>query len=634
MNRIKLIIIIFLLTASKVFCQFQLDSLDYIQTSQIMNLLFTRLDKQLNTYNLNSNLQFNNQNGNFHYWLSENYNSTYIRSFDKSSRDEHFFSFSGNYTLAPEVNIGAAVNNSILSDSRKIEINQASVSDATLYSQVFPVESVTIAPFFGYENNRQIGESDNGYLYGGEGDVEDIRISNFSVQSQLKFRNEDISPRKNALRYINLLIKNSTTDEFTNQINYQYFLNRKDFYFTADSITSNQYNIINNIQSRIETNNVLQDKLSYAKFLNVFSLDLTGRLTWRSIDRDTRYRPTNISTTSLFDTRIDEMRLEFESVTNYKSDIFNGSFHITYSERDEKHIAKDYPGSNKYFYDERSQQESQKNNTSKRISASVTGNLNISDSDVISFSMYQNKLGYDTPSPLNYDDRDELLSIARIQYVKTLSPFFSAFVNAEGTFNHIVYIYSEKSSNNNINRIIKFSAGGSYHGKYVSSYNGFDVSANYTVYDFEDLLPNYRSYSFRQFSANDSSKIKFDKNFTLVHYGYIRLSEQGDLRWASFSTHPTRYLAEMFSVPKIVAVYNKLSFAFGIRYYSLTTYNYDGDKKIPDSKYNSIGPLTEISLIMEKSLSLSILGWYEFITTDGNVSRQQANLTMQASWNF
>lgn len=634
MTRKHLFIMLLFLISQKVFCQQQLDSLDYIGISQQSNNFTTGFNKQLNTYNLISNILFANKGKRLNYLLSENYSSTYIRSADKSSRDEHYFSFIGSYNIFPLIDIGASANNNILSDSRKIEINQASVSDATVFSRFYPIDGVTLVPYIGYENNRQIGQSDNGLIYGGEGTVDGLDISNFLFNSQIKFKSEDISPRKNALRYVNLSVLNKNREDFTNIINFQYFLNRKDFYFAADSITSRQFGVNNNIQSRIETNNILQDRLLYSKFLDLFSLNLTGRVMWRSIDRNTRYRPLNIASTSLFDTKIDEMKIEFESATGYKSDIFDGSLHLNYSERDEKHNAKDYPGSNKIFYEERSQTESQKNNTSQRVSLSFLGRLKLSSSDALSFSLFQNKLRYDTPSPLNFDDRDELLSIARIQYTKSFSPFFSGFVNMEGTYNHIVYLFSEKSSNNNVNRIIQLSTGGNYNGKNIYSYNGFEVSANYTVYDFEDLLPNYRSYSFRQFIATDSTKIIFTKNLVFAHFGYLKLSEQGDLKWASFSTQPTRFLDELFTEPKLISIYENFVFTLGLRYYSLLTYKYENENMVLDTKYRSIGPLTGITFILAQSLNFNLTGWYEFIKTDNNVHKQQANLAMQVSWNF
>ncbi len=259
--------------------------------------------------------------------------------------------------------------------------------------------------------------------------------------------------------------------------------------------------------------------------------------------------------------------------------------------------------------------------------------MKFSGSDKLYFSLFQNKLSYDTPSPENFDDRDELLSIVRLKYIKTLSPFFSVFINTEGTYNHIVYIFSERSSNNNVNRIVKLSSGGIYSGKYFTSSNSFEVSANYTVYDFEDLTPNYRSFSFRQFTAMDSSRIRISRRIDFVHYGYLKLSEQGDLKWTSFSTHPTRFLQEIYSEPKFVLTHNNLSFSLGMRIYSLNTYNYQGISKVLDTRYLSLAPLTEISIDINK-LTFGLLGWYEFISAEDASNKQQANLTMTMNWNF
>jgi hypothetical protein len=215
-----------------------------------------------------------------------------------------------------------------------------------------------------------------------------------------------------------------------------------------------------------------------------------------------------------------------------------------------------------------------------------------------------------------------------------LTPFFEAFLSAEGTLNHIVYIYSEKSSNNNINRIIKMSAGGNYYGKNFASQNSFEVSANYTVYDFEDINPTYRSFSFRQYTATDSSSIKLNNKFGIGFFGYIKLSEQGDLNWASFSTKPNRFLTEIFAEPKFRFNYYPFQLSAGLRYFVINTYKYSGLIKIIDSKYLSLGPVSEILLNLNETLYLRVYGWYEFITINSQLNRQQANLSMEISWNF
>ena len=613
--------------------QDQLDSLNYIQSPLPLSIISNRFNKQLNTFNLNSILEVKQTLNKINLNLMENYNSTYIRSADRSSRDENTFMVSGSYIFNPVLSMGISANSNIYSDSRSIELNQASVSNASVFSEITPFNRFTIAPYFGYENNRQVGEIDNGYLYGGEALLNNLDISDFNLNSQVKFKNEDISPRKNTFRYLNLSAANILSNGFSNTINFQYFQNRKDFYYKADSITAKEFNITNNIQSRIETNEILLDSLNYRHFLDIFSLNMLGSVSSRTIDRNTRYRSLDIASPSIFDTKVNELKFELGSVLNYTTSFFDGTFRIDYSERDEKHLTKDFPGANQIFYQERSDEESIKNNTSKRTMVSLFGNLNISKTDKVRFSLLQNKLTYDTPSLQNYDDRDELLSIVRVSYIKILSPFFSVFLNTEGTLNHIVYIYSERSSNNNINRIIRLSSGGSYSGKNISTLNSFEVSANYTVYDFEDITPDYRSFSFRQFTATDSSRIKLFRDVDFVHFGYLKLSEQGDLKWASFSTHPTRFLQEIYSEPKLVVKYDFIAYALGLRIYSLNTYNYKGLIKVIDSRYLSVAPLTEITISLNK-LTFYMLGWYEFIKINEGSYRQQANLAMTMNWNF
>ncbi len=628
------VIVLCLLLYSSIYAQQQIDSLDFIQTTPPQNTLASGFSKQLNIFNFNTLFQFHKNFSPLLLDISENYNSTFIKSDQNSTRDEHFLSASSNYIILPHFSLGLLLNNNIFSDSRQIDISQASASSITAFSQLKPIDKVVIVPFGGYTSNKQIGEVDNGFVYGGEGLLNNYAFSDTKLSAQLKFKNEDISPRKNTLRYIDFSAISILNENVFNNISYQYMENRKDFYFEADSITSAQFDIVNNIQSRIETDNIFQDQFKINKLLDIFSQMLTGTVTWRTIDRDTRYRSTSLPSSSIFDTKVNEMQLGLESITSYNYGNFFGKIRLAYSERDENHIVKNFLGINPIFYQERVDIESRNNNIAKRISLSILGNYNISETDNIFFSFLQNKLRYDTPSPENYDDRDELLSIFRIKYIKTLTPFFDAFINLEGTLNHIVYIFSESSSNNNINRIIKLESGGNYEGKYFSSTNSFSVMANYTVYDFEDINPNYQSFSFRQFSANDSSRVILGNNLNFLLNGYIKLTEQGDLKWASFSTHPTRYLEENYLEPKFVTFHNQFSFSFGARYFSLSTFDYQGSQKILNSRYVSIGPLTEFSVYLYNRLSILLSGWFGFIKVTNLADSQQANLNLRINWVF
>ena len=168
----------------------------------------------------------------------------------------------------------------------------------------------------------------------------------------------------------------------------------------------------------------------------------------------------------------------------------------------------------------------------------------------------------------------------------------------------------------------------------VKTTNSFSVSANYTVFDFEDINPNFKSFSFRQFTARDSTSIKFSRRLSLLSYNYIKLSEQGNLQWNEFTTTPTRYLEEIFSETKLIVKSSRLSYAIGLRIFLLNTYNYRGAEKVIDSKFLSIAPITEIKFELLDVLYFRLYGWYEFITLNNGQSKQETNLSMQMNYYF
>lgn len=634
MKKISFAALAIIILSCGTFAQNVVDSLQFIRVHPEANSLSTNFNKQLNTYLLLSAFRLNENPGKFTFDVNENYNSSYIRSGAGTLREEHFFRLSNKFTIMPGLRLGILANNNILSDSRQVELNRASQTSAAFFTEYSPAADIYISPFFGYINNEQTSQKDYGYLYGAEALVDNILLSDNIFFSQIKFRHEDIAPRKNSMQYYNFVLANQLSGNTGNIINASYSRNRKDFYFAADTVVAGEYGIKNNIQSRIETDYFLQDRLTTRSFFDLVDLDLAGRLLWRTIDRDTRYRSLAQNSSSLFDTKINELRVEFESIASYTSDFFNGKLRIEYSERDEKHITKNFAGVNPLLFEERSAVEGRKNNRALRATAAFSGNLNLSKTDIISVSLYQSKLKYDTPSTENFDDRDEMLSIARIKYLKKLTPFFNLYVNTDATISQTVYIFAEKSSNNNINRILRLKTGGDYTGKNFISLNSFEVSANYTVYNFEDINPNYRSFSFRQFTARDSSSIRLNKRISFTTFGYLKLSEQGNLRWAAFSTNPTRFLREIYSESKFTVNYEPCWFSLGARIFSLNTYNYKLAERVIDSKFLSIAPLTEITVAAGDSLYLRIYGWYEFISLSEGADKQEANLSVQMNWNF
>ena len=626
------IAIIFLINPLS-YSQTRVDSLEFLGRFLNAKLFNTTFDKQLNTFHLNSQLQLY---GNFEdviIRMNENYGSTFIRNETKNTRDEQHFNLNAKYLFRKDIWFGISGSSSLLSDNRSLGINESAVNYAAVFSELKPIDNIRLAPFGGYTSNRQIGVTDNGSLYGVEGLLENLNFSDLNINSVLRFRNEDIIPRRNLIRYYELSVNNNFDRSVSNTIQTFFSQSRKDFYFEADSITSAQFNINNNIQSRIETGYQIFDRLSYDGFLDIFSLDIAAGINWRIIDRDNRYK-TYEKAKVMYDTRIDELKLELDATTRYSSKLFDGILRLNFYERDEKHIVKRFDGMTESIYEQNSELEEQKNNNSSRATLSFYGNFKISKNDLLTFSLYQSKLVYDTKSISNDDDRDELLSIIRFRYSKLLTSYFTGFVNAEATFGHTVYLFASRSSNNNQSRIIRLRAGGDYLGSLVKSFNSFEVSANYTVYDFEDVTTNYQSYSFRQFTAIDSTTIVLTNDVSLFAYGYLKLSEVGDFRWDNFTARPTRFLEELYLEPRFILNYKRTIFSIGLRLFLLNTYSYQENTKIPSSEYLSLGPIALIDVLAWNNLNIVMKGYYEFITNTDVPDKEQASLLMQVNWNF
>ncbi len=634
-NLLKYSVVFFIIAFSQINAQNTRDTVTFHQSYFKQNYIFSNFEKQLNTYNLISHLKYGYKISGLFTGYAQDFVSTVTKSSVNNIKDEMYIKFLADYEFNENLSTGFLFAKSNYADDRRLAINKSDNTNASVYLRYKPTEKISVIPFGGYAINNQIGNEDKGFTYGAEADINTLPLSDFFLSGKFRYVNEDISPRKNTGENYGINIKNDFDNNLTNFLSANYLLNRKDFYIEADSVLSEKYNIENNIQSRVETNNFIYDRIEFSTADKNILFDVSGRLNWRLIDRSTKYVDIDNITNSSFDTKIEEFKIDFASSLNFSLGIFSGFFKLLYSEREEKHNAKMIPGAGNVIYQRRQELEVQKNNQSQQTTAALSGSLALSRKDNFSFSLFHRKLKYDTPSPENFDDRDELLTMAQLTYLRQINSFLSVFANIEGSFNQIVYIFAERSSNNNIRRALKFSAGSELNSSIVRSYNEAEVSANYTVYDYEDINPNFKSFSFRQLSLKDSTVLQFTKKVAFKFNGYIKISEQGEFFWSRFSNRPIRYLEEKNFEPKLELRLGILKLAAGVRYFSLMTFGYKSSQlKKLDSEYQSIGPLSEIIISNFGSLQVKCIGWYEFISNEKKQKRELANLFMQVNWSL
>lgn len=170
---------------------------------------------------------------------------------------------------------------------------------------------------------------------------------------------------------------------------------------------------------------------------------------------------------------------------------------------------------------------------SSKITLSARSSFYLFRADTLQLSGSISRFRYDTPEN-NVDDRDELWWKFIITERHDFSPYLKLIANASVTLNHLVYIYGERSANNNWMRIFHLYPQLIYrpHNKFSLTHN-LEVYANYVDYDFEfgTSSTELKSYVFRRFSFSQEINARLTNRTNLFISNKVELEENGKLDW-------------------------------------------------------------------------------------------------------
>ncbi|RMF61014.1 MAG: hypothetical protein D6748_02690 [Calditrichaeota bacterium] len=164
------------------------------------------------------------------------------------------------------------------------------------------------------------------------------------------------------------------------------------------------------------------------------------------------------------------------------------------------------------------------------------------------------KLEYNTPEVFlnerdrnTRDDRDELRFIMNGGYQHRFSDYFSASIFGNVYLFHQIYLRSGRSANNNWNRIYQMGA----HFQHILSSRfshryQLKILANYTAFDFDNLLPQLRSFVFRKLIYTDSLKFQLTDNLSLGSIYQYQKEDNGTFFKDIFAQQITKELESHF----------------------------------------------------------------------------------------
>ena len=510
------------------------------------------------------------------------------------------------------------------SDNKGTGLNNVSSENVLGGAALTPWPWITLTPMAGYRWDAQAGIRDRGMSYMAEAIVPSLDADGYLLSGSARFRRDNLAPRNLLGDFAHLSAEKVFSAYARDSMDVGVNRNRHEYYDPADSM----------IESRTEQVFTFADRLDYnldPAVTSSFFVAIYGR----GLDKDLRNWNAVLPQVASFNTHIDEFHLDSWAQAGYRSPDGRTSawLRLSYSERTESHSAKEpggAAGALDSLWSQANAQEHINDNTARHTQLSGAAVIPVSLSDRVELSGSVGILRYDTPSASNVEDRDELLVALTLATWHRVGRTLDVGIVLGGSIDHLVYLLSERSANNNFNRVLRLSPRTIFRPwRGATSLNAFEVLANYTVYDFEQQLPSVKSFSYRQFAWLDSTSVDLTHRIGIDFFAYWRVYERGQLEWTQFKEVLQNEATELtYAVRCRVSPAARTLFAVGLRYFGQTNYAYTQGVRQVDSFLNSIGPTCSIAWEPGAHSRLTFDGWYQRQRQPGGVSRSLSSMTM------
>lgn len=621
-NYIKISIFLLYFVSQNAITQIDLSS---INVNRDKNEFLTGFEKNINTFKWSAGLNYQTDLGKFEFYILERFNSHLIKTTKTLYRDEQLLDFTSKYKVNQNIKLFIRFNSFLVSDN--LETGMSNISSNLIHSGISysPFNFLTIEPALGLRADKQMDEYNTGNSFFLKILIPELIFQGYHNQLEGFYQKDKINPRLIETKSINFLNRKNFTENTFNTINLQFKDFSRDFYIIADSTILKQHAIRYNLENRRESSISLMDSLNYM-ISPKFIFSMFGNLNYRTIEKALKYKTIRDFNNQIKDFKI----LGSINIKFFPLKYFSGDLEVNYAERNITHVLIFAEGHDILTYNKLKNMEIQKNNYSRRTT--IVGNffIYLSDAHKILLSSSNSILRYDTPSPLNDDDRDELWISHNITTYHRLNDYLKLQLSVDANLIHIVYLLKTRSGSNNWNRILKFSPKLDYTpSRYFSSTNIAEVLANYTTFDYESLDIPIKSYLFRQFSFLDSSRFSISEKVNLLFFNKTILYERGELNWKAFKSKPANLNEENTIILQVQQCYNQnLLLSTGIRYFNQKRYKYEGRRKFLQNMITSIGPIASIDYRIAERLILTLNGWAENIKYSDSPPRTNTNVSI------
>jgi hypothetical protein len=612
---------------------------DYLtlDSTSLTNSLKTNVSSNQNSANLLSQFSLRNIIGSYKIDISEIYNSDVTKLGNNFFRNSNNLKAIASYNIINNLYLGGGIQSRIISDEKQIEINKDR-NDFYFVNLEYTRTNLFIDSKLGYRIQDQIGVRDDGISAVISSQIKNFEVLRFLTNTNISLFFDNLSEKSNYNYAFSTIIDKNFSDKASNKTKLQVSFLRNDFYIPATASIISQYEVNNNIQMRNDNIAWVENELKY-RIAKAFLFTTYGAIQLRDIKNRYKYIPpaSNIIFDNIYNTNITDNSYKIGITLDASIRKFTSIFNLQYSERNELHSANEIEGLSQQQMNEIQKIENSKNNLNRITSLIFETQYSISNTNLLKGNISSMILRYDTESKDNNDDRDELYVTAQIlhRYDNLLN--FIAETSFEFNSVTLNYLFKERSANNNTNKIYKLTSK-TYYSPFnsLTTRNLFQVLANYTVYQYEDLVSQIQSFSFRQFLFNDSTYLKLNTRIFLGFTGNLRIYEQGVYNDKNFTVKPINYYDERTIQSEIgYLISNLFIVSLGVKHFIQRYYNYDKGIKYLRRTYVNYGPIVEIKLSLFNNSSLNFRTGIDLVESSTEPDKTSSvNLILNLLYNF
>jgi len=515
-------------------------------------------------------------------------------------------------------------------DTRNIGLANLQRVNSMLGISMRATETFTLELLGGIEQFRQLGTSATAPTYSASGRLTPTIMDDYELAGNFQGNYTRFSPeRTNADVDAYTSVTRTLDDGNALHTSARYRLLNRDFITPIGSSATLA------TESRLEQRLSVTGGFVYA-LSGAWQAEVQASFDNGAVDRRYRQQITDIPTTAV-NRKLREFQIFISSALQFTHDRGQHKLGIEYFTRNEEN------GTERRFplnlQDETTirQSENQRDNSALRTRLFGQSTWYVTNKDSLHLNASMGILHYDTPSELNYDDRDELNILTEARYQRRISRGLTAGFSLQLQMLHLVYLKAQRSALNNWNRILSFAPSLTISTHGLQMQPRFEVLANYTAYDFEGLSVDVQSFSFRQVSYRDSITLSLGEKYRAQASLYARYFERGQLSWSSFSETPlSKNYEQFFKVLFYLPPVSGVSVGCGGRYYALrqtsvfnspTGFSSDGFQQF-------YGPEIMAELQLSAGSKCTLSGWYERQYVNRIFNRDVPNVLLQALISF